>query len=329
MKKNSYIPTLVFYAIMTILLFSCKTIDLEPRSEVIKGELPEEEPVSAEEVAIEELKASIEVQNQIVYVEKPIYIPSPEAKTSALQKETGLESVRKSTESGTVQPADYSHAARIYDYDSSQVYEVYCQLLRTTDIYLEPGELVLDTPFVSDTDRWIIGAGINQENGSVVQHIYVQPKQAGLDATLIINTSARVYHIVLKSYNTVYMPMVKWRYKNQGFPKKYAQDITKDIMVSTEMDTIDPRYLSFDYKLVFNIFRKPNWIPARVYDDGKKTYIVFDEQTLQMELPGIFENKADIVNYRVKGNLVIIDKLIEKITVKYKKEKITIQKKKG
>src|SRR5690606_37430301 len=101
------------------------------------------------------------------------------------------------------------------------------------------------------------------------------------------------------------------------------------VKVATEMDSIDPKYLSFDYKLVFNIFRKPKWLPERVYDDGKKTYIVFDEQTLQMELPGIFENKADVVNYRVNGNLVIIDKLIEKITVKYKKEKITIEKKKG
>ena len=311
---------------LSLLFVSCKTVDLEPRNEIVKSDVPELEKKTEEEVAVEELQATVEVQNQIVYVERPVYVPEPE---KAEKRLVGVDSVQKTTDDGTIKPVDYSHAARIYDYDADQVYEVYCQILRTTDIYLEPGELVIDSPFVSDTDRWTIGAGVNQQGGAVVQHIYVKPKQAGLDATLIINTTSRVYHIVLKSYNSVYMPIVKWRYLNQGFPQNYAKDITKDIKVSTEMETIDPRFLSFDYKLSFNVFKRPRWLPSRVYDDGKKTYITFDEQTLQMELPGIFENKSDVVNYRVQGNIVVIDKLIEKVTVKYKNERISIEKKKA
>ena len=311
---------------LSLLIVSCKTVDLEPKNEIVQAPVPELEKKSEEEVAIEELQATVEVQNQIVYVERPVYVPEPE---KAEKRLTGVESVQKTTEDGTIKPVDYSHAARIYDYDADQVYEVYCQTLRTTDIYLEPGELVIDSPFVSDTDRWTIGAGVNQQGGAVVQHIYVKPKLAGLDATLIINTTSRVYHIVLKSFSTVYMPIVKWRYLYQGFPQNYAKDITREIKVSTEMETIDPRFLSFDYKLSFNVFKRPRWLPSRVYDDGKKTYITFDEQTLQMEMPGIFENKADVVNYRVQGNIVVIDKLIEKITVKYKDERISIEKKKA
>ena len=327
MKKRSTPILIALIALSAFVTFSCKTLDLEPRNDIGKGKIPEEIPASEEEVAIEELKASIEVQNQIIYVERPVYIPTSEK--AVVVKEIGIESVKKSTETGTISPADYSHAARIYDYDDDQVYEVYCQVLRTTDIYLEPGEVVIDSPFVSDSERWIIGAGVNKQNETIVQHIYVKPKQAGLDASLIINTSARVYHIVLKSYNSVYMPIVKWKYRNEGFPQRYVQDITKELQISTEMDSVDPRFLSFDYKIVFNVFKKPKWLPTRVYDDGKKTYIVFNEQTLQMELPGIFEKKADVVNYRVQGNLVIIDKLIEKLTVKYQTQKITIEKKKG
>ncbi len=326
MKNNPERILAVVITLATVSILSCKTVDLEPRNEITKGEVPELEQKSEEEVAVEELKASFEVQQQIVYVEQPVYIPTPEA---AARRATGLDSVRQSTDEGTVKPADYSHAARIYDYDASQVYEVYCQVLRTTDIHLEPGEVVIDKPFVSDTDKWIIGAGVNQQNGAIIQHIYVQPKQAGLDATLIINTTSRVYHMVLKSYTSVYMPIVKWRYLSQEFPQNYAKDITKEIKVATEMDTIDPRFLSFDYKISFNVFKRPRWLPTRVYDNGKKTYITFDEQTLQMELPGIFENRSDVVNYRVQGNLIVIDKLIERITVKYKDERITIEKKKG
>ena len=308
-------------------LTSCKTIDLEPRTDIQKGNIPEPVPQTEEELAVEELTASVDVSKQIVYVERPVYIPTPDS--PRVNPESGIESVKKSTEEGTIKPSDYSHAARIYEYDADQVYEVYCQVLRTTDIFLEPGEVVIDSPFVSDTERWIIGAGVNQQNGMLVQHIYVKPKQAGLDATLIINTSARVYHIVLKSYTSVYMPIVKWKYRSEALPVRYAQDITKELELATAMDSVDPRLLSFDYKITFNVFKKPKWLPKRVYDDGKKTYLTFDEQVLQMEMPGIFENKADVVNYRVQGNILVVDKLIETITVKYKNQKITIEKKRS
>jgi Type IV secretory pathway, VirB9 components len=324
MKK---VPGAILFAVSLITVFfffSCKTVDLEPRNAVGIGTVPQVMDLPKSDPLLDELRSSIEVQKQIVYVERPVYIPGNDATEEI--KETGLDSVKKSTEEGTIKPSDYSHAARVYDYDVDQVYEVYCQVLRTTDIYLEPGEVVIDSPFVSDSERWIIGAGVNEQNGTVVQHIYIKPKQSGLDASLIINTSARVYHCVLRSYNTVYMPIVKWKYRNEGFPQKYAKDhITEEI--TTEMEKVDPRFLTFDYKIVYNIFRKPRWIPKRVYDDGKKTYIEFDEQTLQMEQPGIFEKKSDVVNYRIKGSLVVIDKLIEKVTIKYNKQKIAIEKK--
>jgi type IV secretion system protein VirB9 len=47
-----------------------------------------------------------------------------------------------------------------------------------------------------------------------------------------------------------------------------------------------------------------------------------------MESPVIFNKRNERVNYRVKKNLVIIDELIEKITIRRGKEKIAITKKK-
>ena len=75
-KLSSIIMSLVIVTSIVTLMVSCKTVDLEPRPEVEKGEIPEQEPPTEEEVAIEELKASIDVQSQIVYVEKPVYIPA-------------------------------------------------------------------------------------------------------------------------------------------------------------------------------------------------------------------------------------------------------------
>jgi type IV secretion system protein VirB9 len=90
---------------------------------------------------------------------------------------------------------------------------------------------------------------------------------------------------------------------------------------------VNPEYLSFDYKMTYSIFKKPVWILKRIYDDGRKTYIELDEKMLHTESPVIFNHRNERLNYRVKKNLAIIDELIEKITVRRGKEKVTITKK--
>jgi type IV secretion system protein VirB9 len=92
---------------------------------------------------------------------------------------------------------------------------------------------------------------------------------------------------------------------------------------------VDPRFLSFNYRITHGIFNKPYWLPELVFDDGSKTYITFPPQVLQRELPAVFENRRDVLNYRVNGNVVIIDKLIENITVRINSTQITIVKKRS
>jgi type IV secretion system protein VirB9 len=322
--------TAAVIGVTCLLIVSCKTLNMEPGIETARTRDAIEVPEAAEEeLAVEELRASIDLEQNIIYVEKPVYIPEGEETPPSVKK--GIESVEQSNAEGIMKPEEYSHAARLYEYNPDQVYEVYTQILRTTDIYLEPGEMVLDTPFVSNSERWIIGAGINQTNGAIIQHVYIKPKEANLEATLIINTDRRVYHLTLRSYRSVHMPMVKWSYPiNAGFPSRYVGKLareTEGVELETAVEYVDPRYLSFAYRLKFNLLRRPSWIPRRVYDDGKKTYLYFEEQILQRELPGIFENRNDVINYRVKGNLIIIDKLIEKVTVQYRNERIRITKK--
>jgi type IV secretion system protein VirB9 len=128
--------------------------------------------------------------------------------------------------------------------------------------------------------------------------------------------------------------MIRWRYPSAGMPDTYlpAPGASGPGAASggdRDVPGIDPRFLSFDYRVSYGLFKKPKWLPELVYDDAKKTYITFPPQVLQQELPAVFENRRDIVNYRVTGNLIIIDKLIEKITVKIENMQVTVEKKKG
>ncbi|GHU44867.1 hypothetical protein FACS1894190_16630 [Spirochaetia bacterium] len=320
----------------TILLAGCTTIDLEKQTVSGRGiskKEPKEKVVlkSPEELAVEETRADI--APQIVFIEKPVFIPERTAGNSTAQL-LGYDSVVKSNKSGTLQPKDYSHAARIYDYNPDQVYEVYCQPLRTTDFYLEAEEKIIDIPFISDSERWILGGGTNQAGDKVVSHIYIKPKEAALSASLIINTTKRVYHILLRSYENVYMPMVRFNYKLEEAEKTGVNAFNNiqairpvEISTSAEIVPVDPRYLSFDYIVRFPLFKKPSWLPRLVYDDGRKTYIVFNKDVLQKEIPGVFENSKDIINYRVNNDVIIIDKLTKKTTVRFKDESITVEKK--
>jgi type IV secretion system protein VirB9 len=305
-------------------LAGCATVDMEKKAG--QAETGKVENGGAEIVAVP-------LDMGVVQVERPVYRP-PEPPAAAAAPARGRAAVTASNSEGILPPADYSRAAMIYDYHADYVYELYTQPLRASDIMLEAGERAVEQPFISDSERWMLGAGVSYENSVAVQHIYVKPTETGLEASLIINTDRRVYHIILKSYRDVHMPMVKWRYPFRSMPSTYVpfagSGRTPPLNQAAGTETvagIDPRFISFNYRITYGLFSRPSWLPSLVYDDGGKTYINFPESVLQRELPGIFENRNDTVNYRVVGNIVIIDRLVEKVTVRIGRSEITITKK--
>jgi type IV secretion system protein VirB9 len=271
---------------------------------------------------------------EILIVDRPVFVPPEEQppKTPAAGRQAVLEANGK----GIIKPQDYSHAALVYIYHPDDVYEVFAQPLRVCDLVMEPNERVTEIPYVSDSERWVLGAGVSYDNGAPIQHVYVKPELHGISASLIINTDRRVYRIILRSFSDVHMPLVRWRY-NPGMPNNYipspqAQSAGKNpdnAPADNSFSGIDPRFLSFNYRVLYGFFNKPVWLPNLVFDDGSKTFIQFPELVLQRELPAVFENRKDILNYRVTGNLIVIDKLIENITVKIGRTEVTVIKKRG
>jgi type IV secretion system protein VirB9 len=352
--------------ILAVSIGGCQTVDMSKKTNEVKPSflsklMGKDKPKPAEEnkenteneaLLVEETVISI--APEVVFVEKPIYVP--QTGKPAAPPVTGKTAVVNGVSAGTLKPEDYSHAACIYDYNPNQVYEVYTQPLRITDVYLEIGENLVDM-FTSDSERWLVAAGANYSGGSQIQHVYVKPKEKNLSASMTINTDRRVYHFLLRSYDDAYMPIVRFQYKfglSNIFERGAAQNygggnhalggglsetdaaantqtpwatINKPVVAETNEALLDPRFLSFDYILRYSIFSKPNWMPRLVYDDGKKTYVNFDTGILQLEMPAIFEERNNLVNYRVNGNTIIIDKLIRKMTITIKGKKIQVEKK--
>lgn len=330
MRKLLYIAGAALLA-----LAGCKSVDFDKTAsaeeDAVSDEsvrnLEDERRKNAEEIReyqIQEELKEIDIEKSVVYVERPVYYPVEEYE----KRPTGKDAARKSLNDAVQVPQKFSGGTMFYDFDETFVYEIYCQPYRITDLSLEPGEMVLENPFISESQVWEMGAGVSRRNGQDVQHFYLKPDISGLTTSMIIITDRRVYHLLLKSFRDCYMAMVRFEYPNT-MPYTIKTDAMAERMNSraSAITGVDPKYLSFDYKMSYSIFRKPLWLPKRVYDDGRRTYIQMDETVLHTQSPVLFSHKNERINYRVDKNLIIIDELIEKVTLRRGKEKVTIRKK--
>lgn len=278
----------------------------------------------------EEIKV-VDVEQTVVYIDRPVYVPESKSDPNTERgNKTGIDAVVDSQKRATVKPEQYKLGTFYYQYSENLVYEIYAQPFHLTDIVLEKGEVVTATPlFSEDESVWELTAGVAKDEytGEDVQHLFVKPAYTNLDSSLIIITDRRVYHFRVKSFSNTHMAIVKFTYpasKNQWAKKESKTNET----VNDYIHISNPELLSFDYKMKYSIWKKPEFLPKRVYDDGAYTYIQVDEIVLQKKLPIVFNEKNEIVNYSVKKNVFVIPRLINKITLRLGKEKVTIEKKK-
>lgn len=279
----------------------------------------------------EELKVQ-DVENTVVYIDRPVYVPEqknvPELERN---NKSGYEAAVESQKRATKSPERYKEGTFFYTYSEDLVFEVYAQPYHLTDIILEAGEIVNATPLLSEGEEvWELTAGVAKDplTQQDIQHIFIKPAYSKLDSSLVIITNRRVYHFRIRSFADTHMAMVKFTY-----PNKFNQWAGKNSSLNSSVESdfvriTNPELLSFDYKMSYSMWKKPEFLPTRVYDDGQSTYIQVTDSVLQKKLPVLFNEKNEIINYSVKRNIFVIPRLINKVTLRLGKEKVTIQKKK-
>ena len=244
---------------------------------------------------------------------------------------TGIEAVTDSQKRATQKPEHYRSGTFFYQYNENFVYEVYAQPYHLTDIVLQSGEVVIGTPLLSEDESvWELTAGVakNPANGEDIQHLFIKPAYSKQDSSLVIITDRRVYHFRLRSFADTHMAMVRFTYplERNVWAKKLEGQKGREI-VNDFLRVSNPEFLSFDYKIKYSRFKKPEFLPTRIYDDGQCTYIQVEDVVLQKELPVLFNEKNEIANYSVHGNIFVIPRLINKATLRLGKQKVIIEKK--
>jgi P-type conjugative transfer protein TrbG len=212
-----------------------------------------------------------------------------------------------------VEPArdGFINAVQSYPYTAGALYQVYTAPGHVTDIVLQEGERLAGTGPVAagDTARWIIGDTTSGAGPTARVHILVKPTRPDLATNLVINTDRRTYHIELRATRTTWMASVSWSYPADALiALRQAQSAAAE--AAPVADAIALEQLRFDYSISGD---RPAWRPIRAFDDGRQVFIEFPAGVAQAELPPLFVvgagGGAELVNYRVRGRHMIVDRL--------------------
>ncbi len=205
----------------------------------------------------------------------------------------------------------FVNAIQQYPYADGALYQVYAKPGQVTDIALQEGEQLVGSGPVAagDTVRWMIGDTLSGTGPASRVHILVKPVRPDIATNLVINTDRRTYHLELRANPSVYMASVSWNYpQDELIALRQSRDAaTRAAPVAAGMDLSS---LNFRYAIEGD---RPDWRPLRAFDDRTRVFVEFPESVAQGELPPLFvigpKGEAELVNYRVSGRYMIVDRL--------------------
>jgi len=254
---------------------------------------------------------------QIVQVPQPLPLPGqlkplPGGRTAPPEPADPRTRVELANRAARMQPtrAGYLNAVQVYPFSDGALYQLYAAPGQVTDISLEPGEQLVGSGPVAagDTVRWIIGDTESGSGATKRVHILVKPSRADLLTNLVINTDRRTYHLEMRSAERTYMASVSWSYAGDqliALRQNERAETAQPVAAGIDIDALNFRYaIEGD---------RPPWRSLRAYDDGRQVFIEFPRGIVQGEMPPLWvigaEGGAELVNYRVRGNHMIVDRL--------------------
>jgi P-type conjugative transfer protein TrbG len=207
----------------------------------------------------------------------------------------------------------------LYPYNQEPEPAVDCAPLRTTDIQLQPGETITDVA-LGDTERWMATPAASGDPRNAVPHLAVKPQAPGIETNLTIYTTKHIYHLLLRSRGHA-MQEVEFYYPDElsgamkdadaaaAKAKQEAVDPVGDSDDIVKVAAVDPAQLNFAYTVA-----GPNvpWKPVRAFDDGSHVYVQMPAAIKSSQAPALLINAGagtQMVNYRVKGNYYVVDRL--------------------
>lgn len=192
----------------------------------------------------------------------------------------------------------FEAARYVYPYAPGALYELYANPNFISTILLEEGETLQDVA-AGDTSRWLVTETIAEGAAAPRTIVLVKPQASGLRTNIVLITDRRTYLVEALSQNSeAYSAQIAWCYPQ-------AEAVSASAPVEA---------LNFEYRVRVTRGRRPVWTPARVFDDGRRTWIEFPAATVSADLPPLFiitAEGAELTNYRIDGRRYMIDRVFD------------------
>jgi type IV secretion system protein VirB9 len=145
---------------------------------------------------------------------------------------------------------------------------------------------------------------------------HVEALIAATRADLIINTTRRSYHLQMRASSRAYLSQVAWRYP-QAPNLAPAVPVKPVVLLSPPAP---PAPVTFN--LGYRIKGEAHWRPARVYDDGARTYVEFGPAIALSDLPPLYGlgpdgKTSELINYRLEGRRLVVDRLFDRAELRF------------
>ena len=221
------------------------------------------------------------------------------------------------TETSTPTPG--SDGRVLYSYGAG-LPTVVCAPLRVCLVELQAGEQLVGEPHIGDSVRWNISPALFGKGEGSTTIIVIKPQETGLDTNLLLTTDRRAYYMRLVSKAEEYIARVAFAYPDdeladQRWKAHLAKQEQERIQATriAELSSASVETMNFDYSIKGG---NDGIHPLQVFDDGQKTYIRMNPNTQHREAPVLVvvgsDGKAEMLNYRVKGDMYIADRIFDR-----------------
>ena len=265
-------------------------------------------------VAAMPLEDETEYPARIIETAVPLPLPGQmkAIETVSPPRVSPRQAIREGREGALIEPSvdGYVNAIQVYPYTEGALYRLYASPGQVSDVALQPGEELVSVS-AGDTVRWVVGDTISGSGNTARAHVLVKPISSGIRTNLMIATDRRTYHLELESVEGGYMAALSWRYPADELAGLAARN---ERAVAREAGSIGSGLklegLNFDYRMSGD---SPAWKPVRVFDDGRQVFIQMPDNIMATDLPPLFvlgeDGDAELVNYRVRSNYYVVDRL--------------------
>lgn len=216
--------------------------------------------------------------------------------------------------------------AVVFPYDKNNIYEIFARPKAVTSIEL-PADERLKVLAVGDSTSW---EAVNQDN-----YIFIKPKHENVETTATLVTTKRTYQILLRATHEAgkFYQMVSWEYPGMlayaASPEDFVSVPSAGVPAAPQGASNDMADMPVDLanaNFKYDVTGDDRIRPAQVFDDGTTTYIRIRPGS--QDLPALFRvvnGQAELVNYAVRGEWLVVARVMEEMVLKLGKSEVKIR----